>query len=130
MPETLGGNKYRLSTVPGYSDSDVLTSPATSTVSNPTAAPGDSAIVGVPKAGAMLPKASAVWWLVGLLAVVILFHLIHREEKEGVDPNFMGISAWNFLSTGLMASLFIITLKVGANKWFAGSTFAAVTTSI
>lgn len=130
-----GSQDYAIGLTPGISASDYLTGPAFSVLNAPSGS--TEGIAATPTATFNAPKGSPLFWLVGLLGLVIVVHLIHRVERRkagkevgGLIDDAVGINLWNFITTGLMASLFILTLKVGANKWFAGSTFASVATAI
>lgn len=136
MPSN-GYQDYPVQLSPGIGASDFMLGPAFSQLDAPAGAAQDGLGSAVAVPAFQAPKASPMWWLLGLLGLVIAVHFIHRESRRragkevvGSIDDAVGINLWNFLSTGIMSALFILTLKIGANKWAAGSTFAAVATAI
>lgn len=132
-----GGHTYRTPITAGHSDSDSLLGPAFSMLSAPAGVQDDSSIaLAAPTAGLAMPQGSPAMWLVGLVGVAVVLHFVHREAAKKADRPIAGIEAasginiWNFVNWGIAVSLFQLTLKVGANRWAAGSTFASVANAI
>lgn len=134
---TTGGHVYRTPLSPGGGESDLLISPAFSSLSAPAGTQDDADIsIPVPAANFDGPHLSPEGWLIGLVALAVVMHVIHRHSRKiagvpiGRVEDALGINLWNFLNVTLLASLGILTLKVGANKFATGSTFASVANAI
>ena len=133
-----GGQVYRTPiSSPGYADSDLLLGPAFSVLSAPAGVQDDpqAAVVATPSAS-VLPQGNPTFWLVGLVGLAIVMHVIHRKARQragkvvgGIDEA-VGINIWNLLNVTVLASVGILTAKVGINKWAAGSGAAQVVNAI
>jgi hypothetical protein len=138
MPST-GAFDYPIGISPGGSASDLLMSPAFVTLSAPAGVSDGAAIENqaVSAPGFSAPKGSPTFWALGLLGLVVAVHMVHRfaRKREGralgtFSEETIGMNLGNFFTVGLGAALFILTLKVGANKFAAGTTFAQVANAI
>lgn len=135
MPIDSGGRDYRTPISAGYADSDLLMGPAYSMIGAPSGTQDDAPLA-MPTATLSAPKGSPTMWLVGLVGLAVAMHFIHREARRkagkpiGEIEDAIGINVWNLLNVTILASVGILTLKVGANKWAPGTTFASVATAI
>ncbi len=114
MPQTQSGVNIPFDMGPGVGDDDMLT------LSNSYADFSDNMVnanplsVGQPMA---TPKVSAVWYLFGLILILIAFKFA-VEHEGSTEMSFMGISVYNFLAVTLMVIPGIALFKIAVNKYY------------
>lgn len=130
MPTTASGRRTLLNLNQGVGTMQALTGSGYGSAELPAGSDQGAGVMG-PAAAARptstIPTASPAFYLAGLVLILVIMHVVGRHSRLGeVSDNYAGVNVWNFLSTGLMATVFILTLKLGVTKAFPSSTAANV----
>lgn len=121
MPITTQGQEFALSAGPGYSLQSALINPAADSIYViPNGAPADANVLTPPantQASTAIPGASYQWYIVAIIAFLVILKYASEHEKADMDPKLVGIGVWNFISVGIMSLLFIVIAKVSFAKY-------------
>lgn len=63
------------------------------------------------------PKINYLWYVLGIVIVLVALKYASEHERSGMDPKIAGIGVYNYVVIGTMAMLFIVTGKVILNKY-------------
>lgn len=58
-----------------------------------------------------------LWYFAAIVAFLIVLKYASEHEKSEFQPSLVGIGVWNFVTIGIMAMLFLATMKVIVNKY-------------
>jgi hypothetical protein len=131
MPADASGRILALNLNGGVSPINALTGSGYSSQTLPQGAFADAGVLGdatgiMPVVGAP-SGVSTMWWLIGLVVILVVMHIAGRHPKlGGVTDEFAGVNVWNFIAIGLQATVFLLTFKLGVNKIAPTSTLANV----
>jgi hypothetical protein len=81
-------------------------------------APAAASASGSPAAtSTAAPKVSTLWYLFGVILVIVAFKWAVEHEKSGMEFSFVGISVYNWIAVGSLSFLFLVAIKVIFNKY-------------
>ena len=120
MPISQGGYVYPFDATGGMGDDVQATTVSDYGVFagdnvNPSAGNTDAATF--TNASTVTPKTSTLWYVAGIVILLVILKYGSEHEKSGLEPKIVGIGVWNFATVGIMAILFILVIKTILNKY-------------
>jgi hypothetical protein len=117
MPTLADGRNWAFSTKPGTGIQDQLPNSAGSSAYT-RVVNGSLTNVSLDTSQEVANEPNKLWYLLAILALVIVLKFAMEHDKMGMEPSFIGIGVYNYLAIGLMSMLFIIPAKTLANIYY------------
>lgn len=122
MPTAADGSYYPLQASPGMGLSSQMVSPSnlsfnsgtdpSMAILDPITTQPNSASTSV-----QMPSANYTMYIIGIVVLLIVMKFASEHEKSKMDPKIVGIGVWNFMSVGILATLFLVGMKVIMAKY-------------
>lgn len=68
-------------------------------------------------AGDDAPEVNTVGYLIAAFVLLVILKYATEHEHANMQVELVGISVWNWISIGLMSTLFIVSFKTILNKY-------------